>query len=144
MTCETSKLFLRRKTQNSPKNHNLFTYKLMTENNVLNPFTPNLLKKECFSEVAGIGSVIISNLSKLWKVLHDMWCDISGKAAEEIWNWSLFSWFCGPCFSNLPSPLISLTSSRSFEGKYFQLDVSSDGNRTINWNRQTPMLAKLF
>ena len=47
-------------------------------------------KEKCISEVVRIGNIIIFHLSKLYcQVLHTMWCDISGEAAGEIWNWSL-------------------------------------------------------
>ena len=41
------------------------------------------------SEVGGIGSKITFHLSKLWKVFHAVWCNISGEFPGEIWNWSL-------------------------------------------------------
>ena len=51
--------------------------------------SPNLLKRKCISEV--VRESIIFHLSKLWKhhVLHTVWCNISGEATGEIWDWSL-------------------------------------------------------
>ena len=54
-----------------------------------NVHSPNLLKRKV-SEVVRIGSITIFHLSKLWsQVLHTVWCNISGEAAGETWNWSL-------------------------------------------------------
>ena len=40
--------------------------------------------------VLRISSIITFHLSKLKsQVLHTVWCNISGRAAGEIWNWSL-------------------------------------------------------
>ena len=68
----------------------------------LNPSTPKLKKhilptrkEKCVSWVVRIGSIIIFLLSKLWKANFFMLCDVMifGKAAGEIWNWSLWDKF---------------------------------------------------
>ena len=63
---------------------------------------------KCISEVARIGSIIIFNLSKLWKArFFILMCNISGEAAEQIWNWSLLEVEGLILSSSLHSPSLS-------------------------------------
>ena len=69
-------------------------------------FTPKLKgtfsqpsKEKCISGAVRIGSIIIFHLSKLWKAMFFLLCNISGEAAGEICNWSLLgvkglTWTC--------------------------------------------------